>query len=129
MWKKKKNLNSPPPPRVLTARTVSARTPNHLRRGAIRHSRRVRAIPRVGVGMRVSRMRLGPPGPSATGRNKRLRATMRGSRTAGGGRRRASPMSEAALGAPLIRHLGLVPYEPTWRAMQRFTTSATIDAR
>jgi lipoyl(octanoyl) transferase len=22
---------------------------------------------------------------------------------------------------PLIRHLGLVPYEPTWRAMQRFT--------
>jgi len=24
-------------------------------------------------------------------------------------------------GAPLIRHLGLAPYEPTWRAMQRFT--------
>jgi lipoyl(octanoyl) transferase len=23
--------------------------------------------------------------------------------------------------APLIRHLGLAPYEPTWRAMQRFT--------
>ena len=23
--------------------------------------------------------------------------------------------------APLIRHLGLVPYEPTWRAMQKFT--------
>lgn len=23
--------------------------------------------------------------------------------------------------APLIRHLGLVPYEPTWRSMQRFT--------
>ncbi len=23
--------------------------------------------------------------------------------------------------APLIRHLGLVPYEPTWRAMQQFT--------
>jgi lipoyl(octanoyl) transferase len=22
---------------------------------------------------------------------------------------------------PLLRHLGLVPYEPTWRAMQRFT--------
>src|SRR5665213_3555228 len=22
---------------------------------------------------------------------------------------------------PLIRHLGLAPYEPTWRAMQRFT--------
>jgi lipoyl(octanoyl) transferase len=25
------------------------------------------------------------------------------------------------IGAPVIRHLGLVPYEPTWRAMQRFT--------
>ena len=24
-------------------------------------------------------------------------------------------------GAPLVRRLGLVPYEPTWRAMQRFT--------
>jgi lipoyl(octanoyl) transferase len=23
--------------------------------------------------------------------------------------------------SPLIRHLGLVPYEPTWRAMQKFT--------
>ena len=23
--------------------------------------------------------------------------------------------------APLVKHLGLVPYEPTWRAMQRFT--------
>lgn len=32
--------------------------------------------------------------------------------------------------APLIRHLGLAPYEPTWRAMQKFTAdrdSATQD--
>ena len=29
----------------------------------------------------------------------------------------AADMSDA----PLIRHLGLAPYEPTWRAMQRFT--------
>ncbi|MEP6548694.1 MAG: lipoyl(octanoyl) transferase LipB [Gammaproteobacteria bacterium] len=32
--------------------------------------------------------------------------------------------------APLIRHLGLAPYEPTWRAMQRFTDerqSSTAD--
>jgi lipoyl(octanoyl) transferase len=32
--------------------------------------------------------------------------------------------------APVIRHLGLVPYEPTWRAMQRFTDerdSSTAD--
>jgi lipoyl(octanoyl) transferase len=28
---------------------------------------------------------------------------------------------EAPTDAPLIRHLGLVPYESTWRAMQRFT--------
>lgn len=27
--------------------------------------------------------------------------------------------------APLIRHLGLAPYEPTWRAMQRFTDERT----
>lgn len=32
--------------------------------------------------------------------------------------------------APLIRHLGLAPYEPTWRAMQKFTDereSSTTD--
>ena len=28
---------------------------------------------------------------------------------------------EGSTDAPLIRHLGLVPYESTWRAMQRFT--------
>ena len=28
-----------------------------------------------------------------------------------------APLNEA----PLIRHLGLAPYEPTWRAMQKFT--------
>jgi len=30
-------------------------------------------------------------------------------------------------GAPLIRHLGLAPYEPTWRAMQRFTDDRRVD--
>jgi len=29
--------------------------------------------------------------------------------------------------APLIRHLGLAPYEPTWRAMQRFTDERQPD--
>ena len=29
--------------------------------------------------------------------------------------------------APLIRHLGLAAYEPTWRAMQRFTDERTED--
>jgi lipoyl(octanoyl) transferase len=31
--------------------------------------------------------------------------------------------------APLIRHLGLVPYEPTWRAMQRFTDERDAGTR
>jgi lipoyl(octanoyl) transferase len=31
--------------------------------------------------------------------------------------------------APLIRHLGLVPYEPTWRAMQRFTDERGASTR
>ena len=30
-------------------------------------------------------------------------------------------MSERSNESPLIRHLGLAPYEPTWRAMQKFT--------
>jgi lipoyl(octanoyl) transferase len=31
--------------------------------------------------------------------------------------------------APLIRYLGLVPYEPTWRAMQRFTDERDASTR
>jgi lipoyl(octanoyl) transferase len=31
--------------------------------------------------------------------------------------------------APLIRHLGLAPYEPTWRAMQRFTDERDASTR
>jgi lipoyl(octanoyl) transferase len=31
--------------------------------------------------------------------------------------------------APLIRHLGLVPYEETWRAMQRFTDERNASTR
>ena len=31
--------------------------------------------------------------------------------------------------APLIRHLGLVPYEPVWRAMQRFTDERDASTR
>jgi lipoyl(octanoyl) transferase len=38
-------------------------------------------------------------------------------------------VSEAHLGVPLIRHLGLVPYEPTWRAMQRFTDERNSSTR
>ncbi len=31
--------------------------------------------------------------------------------------------------APLIRQLGMAPYEATWRAMQRFTDQRTADTR
>ena len=34
----------------------------------------------------------------------------------------------AAVPAPLIRHLGRVDYEPTWRAMQRFTDARGADS-
>ncbi|HET9329991.1 MAG TPA: lipoyl(octanoyl) transferase LipB [Steroidobacteraceae bacterium] len=34
----------------------------------------------------------------------------------------------AAVPAPLIRHLGRVDYEPTWRAMQRFTDARCADS-
>src|SRR5580704_7156284 len=40
---------------------------------------------------------------------------------AAAGRRFAPVNGDAPPDAPLIRHLGLVPYESTWRAMQRFT--------
>jgi lipoyl(octanoyl) transferase len=33
----------------------------------------------------------------------------------------AAAVLRPALPVPLVRHLGLVEYEPTWRAMQRFT--------
>jgi lipoyl(octanoyl) transferase len=47
--------------------------------------------------------------------------------------RPGAPLSDAPLsvarGAPLIRHLGLAPYEPTWRAMQRFTDERSASTR
>ena len=39
----------------------------------------------------------------------------------------ARPAAAHSLPPPIVRHLGLVEYEPTWRAMQRFT--AQRDAR
>jgi lipoyl(octanoyl) transferase len=33
----------------------------------------------------------------------------------------AAPRTRAALPAPRVRHLGLLPYEATWRQMQQFT--------
>jgi lipoyl(octanoyl) transferase len=37
----------------------------------------------------------------------------------------APPALPRELPLPLVRHLGLVPYEPTWRAMQHFTQART----
>jgi lipoyl(octanoyl) transferase len=36
-------------------------------------------------------------------------------------------MPESKAAAPLLKYLGLAPYEPTWRAMQRFTDVRTAD--
>ena len=44
------------------------------------------------------------------------------------GRAEARPSDSSPLASYpslLIRHLGLVPYEPTWRGMQRFTAERT----
>lgn len=38
-------------------------------------------------------------------------------------------MSELQSTSPLLKYLGLVPYEPTWRAMQRFTDERGEHAR
>ncbi|MGD0491563.1 MAG: lipoyl(octanoyl) transferase LipB [Steroidobacteraceae bacterium] len=40
-----------------------------------------------------------------------------------------APPSSGAARAPLVRHLGLVQYEPTWRAMQRFTDERDASTR
>jgi len=39
----------------------------------------------------------------------------------------APDVSNGLLPEPQVRRLGLVPYEPTWRAMQRFTDERTPD--
>ncbi len=50
------------------------------------------------------------------------RDNMSPARAQGAAAHAAEPL---ALPAPLERHLGLVEYEPTWRAMQRFTEERT----
>src|SRR6185436_10993822 len=79
-------------------------------RAAIRATRRVRQVSRVGAGAWLSRMRVGPAGaielPCRTGAEQEQRGT----------RQQATV---------IVRHLGLVEYEPTWRAMQRFTEERT----
>src|SRR3979490_3215188 len=49
--------------------------------------------------------------PASTTASSRLRLPMRG----------RSMRADAVDAAPLVKHLGLVEYEPTWRAMQKFT--------
>src|SRR5712672_2298634 len=65
-------------------------------------------------------MRFGPPGPVELPCRTGARTQQRRSRQQQT-RRRAGISASMSSAAPLIRHLGLVPYEPTWRAMQRFT--------
>ena len=71
---------------------------------AIRDPRSIRAIPRVGPRSGIFGMRVRAPGALELSR-----------------RNDACPLLRAMNDRPLIRHLGLAPYESTWRAMQRFT--------
>src|SRR5882724_2549120 len=60
----------------------------------------------------------------AIGPSKRWRATMRDWITRSSPPKRSEAkilMSTAPGREPLIRYLGSAPYEPTWRAMQKFT--------
>src|ERR1700737_294818 len=61
----------------------------------------------------------------AIARNRRLPATTPASITASSRPRRpmrGRPMrADDVDAAPFVKHLGLVEYEPTWRAMQKFT--------
>jgi lipoyl(octanoyl) transferase len=41
----------------------------------------------------------------------------------------AGPVARAALPAPRLRHLGIVPYEPIWRQMQQFTAAREAATR
>ena len=71
-----------------------------------------------------------PRGARAGARN----AGYRGERDGTGparcpGVRRAADPPGAAAQVPLIRHLGLAPYEGTWRAMQRFTDERDASTR
>jgi lipoyl(octanoyl) transferase len=38
-------------------------------------------------------------------------------------------MPDSELSSPLLRYLGCVPYEPTWRAMQQFTDARDAETR
>src|ERR1017187_8451976 len=71
---------------------------------AFRDPRTIRAIPRLGPRIGIPGMRDGTLGALELSR-----------------RIHAGPLPRQMNDAPLIRHLGLVPYESTWRAMQRFT--------
>src|SRR6202142_1967090 len=71
---------------------------------AVRDPRSIRAIPRLGPRIGIPGMRVGALGALELS-----------------SRNHAGPPSRQMNDAPLIRQLGLVPYESTWRAMQRFT--------
>src|SRR4029077_15704384 len=74
----------------------------------------------------------------AIARNRRLPATTPASTTAASQPRRSMrgrappgrPMrADDVDAAPLVKHLGLVEYEPTWRAMQKFTDDRDASTR
>src|SRR5262249_50684886 len=101
--------------------------------GALRHAGRVRSLSRRRARARLSRVRVRAAGALELSRRAGARAQQRRAGQFGPGRAAvtgsavASAAVECAAGGPRglparqLRQLGLVPYEPTWRAMQRLT--------
>ena len=105
------------------ARPVPAPDGEPPRRRALRRARGVRALPRAGARRAASSS--ASPGrwcARATAPSRRSRATTRASAPAAS--RHALIARGTVATAPVLRWLGRVDYEPTWRAMQRF-----VDAR
>src|SRR5882762_3067493 len=98
---------------------------------ALRDTRGVRSRSRAGSGARLPRMRVGASGAlelsrraGAQPQQRRPRQPAPGDMSLPGTAAACTPRvaaARAAAPAPLIRRLGRVEYEPTWRAMQRFT--------
>ena len=108
---------------ILTWGSTCGPTPNHLAVERFVTPAEFDRVSRVGAGVGISGMRVGPAGAIELSRGTGLEAQQcrprqRGSATS---RRRRQPRDAAHERPPLIRHLGLAPYEPTWRAMQKFT--------
>ena len=105
---------------ILTLGQYLRPTPNHLNVERFVTPAEFDPVPRPGVGAGISGVRVRPVGAVELSRGAGAGAQQcRPQQRSGPGARRGKPPIMSDL--PLIRHLGLAPYEPTWRAMQVFT--------